>query len=166
MQDNGSTQINPELAHAPVQEEGNSERLLFGIIAGIVAAAVGAIIWALITVWTKYQIGWMAIGVGCLTGFAIRFFGKGSSIKFGIIGALLAVLGCMAGNFLASCIFTARDYDVSVFQVLSIVDFSTVIETLKQNFVPLDILFYALAIYTGFRFSYKIVKKPKKNTAT
>jgi hypothetical protein len=156
MRDNTNPQINAGQGHTPIQVEVNNERLLLGVIAGIIAAAIGAVVWALITYWTKFQIGWMAIGVGALVGVALRFLGKGSSIKFGIIGALLAVLGCLAGNFLVACINTARYYDISVFDVLPEVNMTIIIETIKQNFHVIDLLFYALAIYAGFKFSYKL----------
>ena len=43
-----------------------------GVVAGLGAAIVGAAIWAAITAATDYQIGFMAIGVGFLAGFAVR----------------------------------------------------------------------------------------------
>ena len=52
------------------------KKLLLGGLAGLAAAIIGAIIWAVVTVTAKYQIGWMAVGVGVLVGFALRI-GKG-----------------------------------------------------------------------------------------
>src|SRR5713101_3491857 len=46
------------------------KKLLLGGFAGLAAAIIGAIIWAVVTVTTKYQIGWMALGVGALIAFA------------------------------------------------------------------------------------------------
>ena len=72
--------------------------------AGLTAAIVGAAVWAIITITIKYQIGWMAIGVGFLVGFAISYAG-GTGVGFRILGALLALLGCVAGNFLSIVAF-------------------------------------------------------------
>jgi hypothetical protein len=154
MQDPVSPQINMGRTQPPIALVENDENVLFGVIAGIIAAAIGAILWALITYWTKFQIGWMAVGVGLLVGFAIRWLGKGKSIKFGIIGAALALLGCLAGNVLATCIWASREYHVSIFKVLSVLDFQLMIDILKTGFSLIDLLFYAIAIYEGYRFSF------------
>ena len=54
----------------------DNQNLLFGIIGGVVAAGIGASIWALINVAANYQIGWMAVGVGFLVGYAVRIVAK------------------------------------------------------------------------------------------
>ncbi len=90
-----------------------------------------------------------------------RIFGKGNSMIFGVIGAILAVLGCLAGNVLATCFWASKEYDVPIFDVLSIIDFQAIIDILKETFSPIDLLFYALAIYAGYRFSFKQEPKPK-----
>ena len=70
------------------------------LIAGVVVAIIGAIIWAAVTMATEYQIGYMALAVGAAVGLSIRFVGKGIDQVFGITGAILAILGCLLGNFL------------------------------------------------------------------
>ena len=49
------------------------------LIGGVVAALVGAALWAVITVTTGYQIGFMAIGVGFLVGLTVGHVGKGTT---------------------------------------------------------------------------------------
>ena len=68
------------------------------VLAGLIAAGLGAYLWAVITIATGYQIGFMAIGVGVLVGSAVRGFGKGIEPVFGVIGTTLALLGCAAGS--------------------------------------------------------------------
>src|ERR1043165_2131467 len=70
------------------------------LAAGIAAAVIGGIAWAVITVTTEFQIGYMAIGVGFLVGFAVRL-GHGRDKIFGFTGAILALVGCLMGNFLS-----------------------------------------------------------------
>ncbi len=53
----------------------SQQNLIGGILAGMVAASVGAILWAVITVATGFQIGFMAIAVGFLVGLASRTAG-------------------------------------------------------------------------------------------
>jgi hypothetical protein len=144
-----------EQTKASVYVEEKKGNLLLGIITGIIAALIGAVIWALITFWTGWQIGWMAVGVGFLVGISIRIFGKGTSPVFGVIGAILALLGCLAGNLLATCIFLADELEMGVFEIISKLDFKLIGEILKETFAWQDILFYAIAIYEGYKFSFR-----------
>jgi hypothetical protein len=70
------------------------------VLGGLIGALVGAAIWAVITVSTHYQIGWMAIGVGFLVAVLVRYFGKGIDRVFGIIGALFGDVRFHAGQLL------------------------------------------------------------------
>ncbi|MCZ6827293.1 MAG: hypothetical protein O7D88_07320, partial [Gammaproteobacteria bacterium] len=65
----------------------SEQSLLVGTLAGFVASLAGAGVWAAVTVLTEYQIGWMAVGIGVLVGFSMRFAGKGIDQTFGIAGA-------------------------------------------------------------------------------
>lgn len=67
---------------------------------------------------TKYQIGWMAIGVGFLVGFSVRRFGRGTAKTFGIIGAVSALPGCLLGNLLSACGFIAQSESAPVLDVV------------------------------------------------
>ena len=87
-------------ASAPVQspfDTAPTPNLALGIIGGIVAAAVGAAAWAAITMMTGYHLGLVAIALGFLVGFAVRKLGNGASLPFGIVGAVLAAVGCASG---------------------------------------------------------------------
>ncbi len=94
------------------------QNLLFGVVAGIVAAAIAAILWAVLTLVMQRQIGWMAIGDGILVGFGVRRFGRGIDKIYGLIGATLALLGCVAGNLLAVAIAVSQQEAVSPIAVL------------------------------------------------
>lgn len=127
----------------------------FAIIGGLLVTIVSAVIWAIITVATKYQIGYMAIAVGFLVGMAVRFFGAGIDQKFGILGAVLSLVGCLLGNLLSQIGFIAHEYSYSYLEVLSMLDFSIVKDVMIESFSPMDILFYGIAIYEGYRFSFR-----------
>jgi len=133
------------------------ENLLMGLLMGFAASLVGAVLWGVITVTTGYQIGFMAIGIGLMVGFAVRFGGKGLSPVFGISGAILALLGCVVGNLFSVIGFIANEGGISVFDVLPLVDVETAILLLKESAQPMDFLFYAFAIYEGYRFSIRQV---------
>jgi len=124
-----------------------------GVGAGAVAALLGAVAWAVVTVLTGYQIGWMAIGIGFLVGLAVRHFGKGLDATFAVAGAALALLGCLLGSFLAVYGFASKEMGIPLTEVFDQVDVATVIEIMKQTFSPMDLLFYGIALYGGWQLS-------------
>jgi hypothetical protein len=127
--------------------------LLLGAIGGLAAAAVGAGVWAAITVATEYQIGYMAVGVGFIVGLAVRFLGRGSTLAFGVVGAALSLLGCVAGNLLSGVGFIAASQDVPFAEVLRTVGPDEAFKILKLMASPIDLLFYGLALWCGFKYS-------------
>lgn len=131
----------------------NEGNLFLAVVAGFFAALAGAVIWAGVTGVTGYQVGWMAIGVGFLVGFAVRMAGKGRTAMFGITGAVLSLAGCLAGNVFAGCYFIAAENSVPMMEVVAALDLALATEILAAMFSPFDLLFYGLAIYEGFRFS-------------
>ena len=133
-----------------VAEDSN---LPLAVIGGFVAAAIGAFAWAIITVITKYQIGFMAVGVGFLVAWAVRTLGKGHTQVFGIIGGAFALLGCLLGNLLSACGFIAADRGVPIVSVAMKVLATPPIamSILQATFNGMDLLFYAIAVYEGYK---------------
>lgn len=131
------------------------QNLLFGILGGTAAAVISAIAWAIITVTTEYQIGFMAIAVGLFVGFAIRYTGKGLDSIFGIMGAVLALFGCVLGNFLSIIGFVANMEGLGYMETLGYIDLALIPELLIDTFNPMDLLFYGFAVYEGYRFSFR-----------
>ena len=129
------------------------QSLPMGLIAGLAAAAVGAAVWAVVTVVTGYQIGWMAVAVGFLVGWAVRLAGKGNSSAFGMLGAALALGGCLVGNLLTGSVVASRELGVPITEVLARMTPTFGFDLMAAMFSPIDLLFYGLAIYQGYRFS-------------
>jgi len=125
--------------------------LALGIVAGIVGAAVGAAAWAAITMVTGYHLGLVAIAIGFIVGFAVRKLGNGSSLPFGIVGAVLAAAGCASGYVLTAVAVTATQEALPFMSLLSQLTVSDVRNVLVSGFQPMDGLFYAIAIYEGFK---------------
>jgi hypothetical protein len=129
----------------------DSPNLAKGIAAGLGAAVLGAVLWAAITAVTGYQIGFVAVGIGFLVGYAVKVFGKGDEVIFGIMGALLAFFGCLLGNHLAGAYLAAKQVQVPFFSVVTNPGLG--MEIMKATFSPMDLIFYGIAIYEGYRFS-------------
>ena len=149
----------PRPVATPVVVRGGAQNLPMGLLAGCVAAAIGAALWAGITVLTGYQIGWMAVGIGALVGVAVRAAGKGSTKAFGILGAALALAGCLAGNLLTGAVVLARHWDVSLAAVFTRLTPDATARLMTAMFSPMDLLFYALAIWQGYKFSIVVATK-------
>ena len=157
-------EIDPAKVQAFQQQLKDEQNLLRGTVAGAIAASIGTTIWAIITVLTDYQVGLMALGVGFLVGYAARFFGKGVDKIHGVIAAGLALLGCLAGNLLTGAILISQQEQVSLGDVLLILALSpaAVVEIMTAMFSPIDLLFYSLAAYEGYRFSFRRITQAEK----
>jgi hypothetical protein len=127
------------------------KRLFLGGLVGLVAAIIGAIIWAIVTVSTKYQIGWMAVAVGALVGFALRIGNGGKA--FGILGGFLALFGCVLGNYFSIIAFASAQQHVGFFTMLNSADPVKVGNLMWDDFLSTSVLFYVIAVYEGYRFS-------------
>ncbi len=138
-----------------MEQRKDEQNLGAGVVAGIVAAALGAAIWAGVTVVTERQLGLMAIGIGFLVGFAVRHFGKGMDSVFGVLGGALAIIGCLAGNLLTSCVFIAQAEKMEVLEVLSQISPEVALELMQLTFSPIDLLFYGIAVYSGYKLAFR-----------
>ncbi len=138
-----------------LQRRRAEQSIPLAILAGVVAALVGAVLWGVVSVATGYQIGWMAVGVGFLVGYAVQFLGKGMDPPFRYVGAVCSLGGCVLGNFFAVIGYAAQHYNVSPFAVLSHIPLDAAGQLMVQSFQPMDLLFYAIAVYEGYRFSIK-----------
>ena len=143
------------IGEATVQVLRDEQNLFAGLLAGLFAAIAGAAIWAIVTALTGYQIGWMAVGVGFLVGLAVRSLGKGIDKIFGVMGALLGLFGCLLGNLLAVCYFISDAMGIAYFDVVMQLTPAIAIEILQDTFTPIDLLFYGIAIYEAYRFSFR-----------
>jgi hypothetical protein len=130
------------------------QNLPVAILAGIVAMIVGALAWAAVTVSTEYQIGFMAIGLGFLVGYAVRL-GKGLDKIFGIVGAVLALCGCILGNAFTLIVLVSRFQHLSLMHALSQIDYSKLPQLMIDSFSVMDLVFYGIAVYEGYRLSFR-----------
>lgn len=134
------------------------ENLPKAFLCGAMACVVGAAAWALVSVSTGYQVGYMAIGIGFLVGLVMRF-GKGVRPIFGIIGAALALLSCLLGDYFSMIGYVAKEYNLSYIEALTTVPVADVVEALKDNLLSMTALFYGIAVYNGYKLSFRKEKR-------
>jgi hypothetical protein len=135
------------------------QRLLLGTLGSIAGALIGAIAWGAITAATHFQIGYMAIGVGFLAGYGMRTLGGGRDRADGVIAGIVAFLGCVLGNLLTVIIDFAPHDDahrgIVELTLMVLMAPKTAWSLLTLNFSVMDLVFYALAIYAGYRTALK-----------
>ena len=150
-------------AQPAIEQIDDQPNLLMGLIGGVIAMLVSSVVWGAITYFTEYQIGWMAIGVGFLVGYAIQFFGHGKTTIFGISGAVLALIGCVLGNLIFYSGFIAREEGISFLEVFLFLLLSpaAAIDVFTAAFDFMDLLFYGIAAYAGFSTAMDIKRNRK-----
>ena len=153
--DENDPQLDPAMIEVAFQKFEGEQSMVGGFLAGAAAALVGAGAWALVTVLTGYQIGFMAIGVGFLVGLAVQFAGKGINKMFGVMGAALALVGCLLGNYLTIVHFVGQAEGLGFFETLTRISPAAIPELMAITFSPMDLVFYGIAVYEGFKLSFR-----------
>jgi len=148
-------QISEQDAERALDVFRQEQNLVVGGMAGLIAAVAGAAVWAGVTVVTEYQIGWMAVGLGFLVGIAIRTMGRGIDQVFGVVGAVMALVGCVLGNVFTIAWYISAQTGSSLISVLTQLDMELVIDLITETFQVMDILFYGLALYFGYKYAFR-----------
>jgi len=143
--------IDPQKLQRYMERMRSEQSFTMGITGGFLCAAIGAVLWAVITVLTKYQIGYMALAVGYLAGFGVRTLGKGVDARFQYAGAALALAGCLAGNLMVVITFGSLETGISITTILSRLTPAVIVELYRATFNVMDLLFYGLAITIGYK---------------
>ena len=148
-------QIDKYALEAKLERLKEEQNLTLGVVGGIIGGILGAIIWAAITYFTDTKFGLVAIGVGFLVGCGVRLLGKGFDRVFGIVGAIIALLSIIIGNFLMAIGLLTKIVSLEYLEVLLTFDYTRTMELMTLIFSPMDLLFYGIAIYEGYRFSFR-----------
>jgi hypothetical protein len=126
-----------------------------GVSAGLIAAIAGAAAWGVVTAYTGNQVGWMAIGVGFMVGFAVRVAGKGIDPAFGVVSAVLSMLGCVLGNLWTMTYFIAAKQGVPFLKAVSQLNPEIAVNLMVSTFNYMDVVFYGLALYFGYKYGFR-----------
>ncbi len=150
-----TAEISSSISPDKLQRLRAEQNLPLAITGGILVGLVGAFLWATITVSTGWQIGYMALAIGAGVGFSIRYLGKGIDQVFGISGAVIAVLSCIIGNFLGVLGFISDSEGLSYLDTLLYFDYSYTFELLAETAQFMDLVFYGIAGYEGYKFAFR-----------
>ena len=93
-------QIFYELKKTIREEEFSGEVLLPALLGGLIAAVIGGAIWGGVAIWTGYEVGYVAIGVGLLCGLGVVMLSQGKrGLPLQIIAVVASVLGIVIGKY-------------------------------------------------------------------
>ncbi|MFF2329873.1 MULTISPECIES: hypothetical protein [unclassified Streptomyces] len=119
-----------------------------GLLAALVAALVAAGIYGAIIGATKHEIGYAAVGVGALVGFAAGKVG-GRNPALPVIGAALALVGVYLGQLLGEAFIISKQLPLSVSEIF-FDHFSDLNKVWKEDASVMSFVFFAVAAVVAF----------------
>ncbi|GAA4200489.1 hypothetical protein GCM10022252_53760 [Streptosporangium oxazolinicum] len=132
--------------------------LLPGVLTGLLATVAGAAGYGALIAFSGYEIGFAAIGVGLLVGFAMIAVRPASPV-LPPLAALLSLVGAALGQVVGSAVGWARasgeEYGPVFVQALDAFP-----EDLRRE--PISLLFWVVAAYVGFSFVNRRVKSARE----
>ncbi|MFJ9338289.1 hypothetical protein ACIRP0_03220 [Streptomyces sp. NPDC101733] len=137
-------------APAPAPASGN---VAFGVLAAVVAGLVSAAVYGAIVKATEHEIGYAAVGVGALVGFAAGKIG-GRNAVLPVVAVLVSVAAVLAGQLFGVALSGAEQLSETVVDVLT-QRTSEVVDNWQANAGPMTFLFLALGGYAAFQISRK-----------
>jgi hypothetical protein len=149
----------PTSAYIPNAPESGQLSILPALLGGGLAAIVGGSIWGFIVILTGYVIGYMAWGIGLLSGYAVVFFSRGGKgIPLQVIAVLSGILGIVIGKYATFFHFAkkavAKQHGEAVAANVSFLS-EKVLHLFLRNIGSMvsgfDILWVFLAVITAWR---------------
>ena len=137
------------------------QSFLYALIGGLLITATAAALWAFITAMTGYQGVYLALGVGVLVGIAVRFFGAGIKRIFGVLAALLALTGSLLGYYLSQNGFLEELQLARIMGIPDYLDQELMLNSMRDSFVPLDLVFYGLAVLLAYFIAIRRINSRK-----
>lgn len=121
------------------------------LLFGVGGAAVAGLIWFLVATITHYEIGYVALGVGYIIGFAVHFgSGRKRGIQLQIMSLLLTALTLFAAEYFITVYIlnqVLREAGASAMILTSPFDW----ELWKDIATPILLLIWGIALYIAFR---------------
>lgn len=135
-----------------------NQKLFLPILGAIVTAIVGGALWAVIAIWTNYEIGFLAWGVGWLAGYAMFYLSKG---KVSQVHQVIAVITSLIGILLGKYFIVGYESGNGISGIVQSDVMSLFVNHLSASFGIIDLLFGVLAIRTAWRLPLSLAHKAK-----
>lgn len=138
-----------------IQKLRKNQSMGLAVLGGLSAFLFCTAIWALISIKIEYQVGYMAIGIGLIVGLAVRYSGQGYRWKYGLVGAIFSLLSIIVGNVLMVTMYVSFNEGIPFSSLLGSLDIRVFLDIMKSLFEPVDLVFYGITLYVGFKISYR-----------
>jgi hypothetical protein len=151
--------IHSEAIRTAEEQKPTLDSLWRGAVGGGVAAVVGGVIWGLIIIFTGYELGIVAWGLGGLAGFAVAFFSGGKAgLPLQLIAVFSSLLGIVIGKYFTFFHFfkeaIAAEHGAEAVADMSLLSVDTLayfVVNITLLFGGIDILWVGLAVITAWR---------------
>lgn len=167
------------LTAQPEAKRTNLLHIIGALIGGLLGALIGGAVWAAVAYFTEYEIGYIAILIGALTGIlAVLFSGGRRGIGIQIVAILTALLGIVVGKYAAVYALAikflneeaGRDVTAEILREAPPYMPETIqgiFQEIVAALAPLDALFVVLAVFAAFRIAAasRQPRQPKLKTA-
>lgn len=125
------------------------------LIGGMLAALISSLLWAVIDVGFNVPLFIQILTKGLMIGLSVRYFGAGIDLKFGILGAALALASCALGIVFTEIGLAAREYNVGFLEALNNFDYTQLLTVLDEVVTPIDYLFFVIGTYEAYRLAFR-----------
>ncbi len=140
------------------EEEFSGSALVPAILGGLLAAVVGGAIWGGIAIFTGYEVGYVALGVGFLCGMGVVMFTGGKKgMPLQMIAIVTSVLGIVIGKYMSFFEsvkdVVAAERGAEAVETLSMFSMDMVQffgENITAMASGIDALWIVLAVYTAW----------------
>ncbi|MFT4554362.1 MAG: hypothetical protein ACI9S8_003013 [Chlamydiales bacterium] len=130
-------------------------RFPLALLVGIFASVTGSLGWLAVSTVSSFQIGYMAVAVGILVGWSMRFVAGEGSRKLAFSSATLSFFGCIGGNLLSACYYVAKAHELPFLDLFVTLDPGYSWYLLTQTFDIMDLIFYGIGIVQGYQMCVK-----------
>lgn len=149
----------PEVLRLADEEEPTSSDVFQAAIGGVLAALIAGMAWAAIVVYTGYELGFAAWGIGFVAGWSVVYLGRGKrGASLQMTAALSSVVGIMLGKYFTFYHYfreaIREDFGHEIAAQISLfssVVFQIVFENIAFLFSGYDVLWVVLAVSTAWR---------------
>ncbi|GAQ60709.1 hypothetical protein [Streptomyces scabiei] len=148
--------VPPPAPYAPPTTSFGSS-LVMGLVAAVVTALVTAGVYGAIVGATEYEIGYAAVGVGFLIGFAAGRIG-GASPVLPVVSALLSVGAVYLGQLIGIAMIGADEIGVSA-TTLFVDHFDVLTDGWSETADPMTFLFLGIGAFAAFSGAKKAVAR-------
>lgn len=141
------------------EEKKYSGEVLFpALLGGLIAAVIGGAVWGGIAIWTGYEVGYVAWGVGLLCGMGVVMMSQGKrGMPLQAVAVVSSVLGIVIGKYMSFFDvvkgITAEERGAEAVATMSMFSMEMV-QFFAENITALaggyDLLWIGLAVYTAW----------------